>query len=123
MQNSNSALRSTLFLIGAAIVLSGCSSSGNPPTVQAQSAAPVITSAQVNTAITQLTITGTGFGAAPTVQLGSQFPTVVSGTNTSVIVTLPANLNPGSYGLGVTNTATSQTGSFVVTIGAVGPAG
>jgi hypothetical protein len=123
MQNSTSNLRSILVLVGAAVVLYGCSSSGNSSTVQAQSAAPVITSAQVNTATNQLTITGTGFGAAPTVQLGSQFPAVASSTNTSVIVTLPANLNPGSYGLAVTNTTTSQTGSFVVTIGAVGPTG
>jgi hypothetical protein len=123
MRNSTSTLPFILLLVGAAVVLSGCSSSGNSSTVQAQSAAPVITSAQVNTVTGQLTITGTGFGAAQTVQLGSQFPTVVSSTNTSVIVALPANLNPGSYALVVTNATTNQTGSFVVAIGAVGPTG
>jgi hypothetical protein len=121
MRCSTPAVRFVLFLLGAAIVLPGCSSAGNP--VQAQNAPPVITSAQVNTGTGQLTVIGTGFGAAPTVQLGSLFPSVVSGTNTSVVVTSPANLNPGSYGLIVTNTSTSQTGSFVVAIGAVGPTG
>jgi hypothetical protein len=123
MQNSTSALRWILFLIGALLGLPGCNSSDNSSSVQAQSAAPVITSAQVDSATSRLTITGTGFGAAPTVQLGSLFPTVVSGTDTSVIVMSPATLTPGSYGLTVKNTTTSLTGSFVVTLGAVGPMG
>ena len=123
MQSSASAFRSVLLLVGAAVALSGCSSPGNSSSVQAQSGAPVITSAQVNSGTGQLTITGTGFGAAPTLQLGSLFPTIISSTNTSVIVESPASLNPGSYGLTVTNTTTSQTGSFVVTLGAAGPTG
>jgi hypothetical protein len=116
-------MRTLIFFIGVALTLTGCAQSSLEGPVQAQSSPPAIVSAQLNASTGQLTITGTGFGTAPTVHLGSASPTIVSSTTTTVIVTPPANLNPGSYGLTVSNTATSQTGSFIVTIGAVGPAG
>jgi hypothetical protein len=40
-----------------------------------------------------------------------------------VVVTSPATLNPGSYALAVTNTTTNQTGTFVITLGAIGLTG
>jgi hypothetical protein len=116
-------MRTLISFIGAALTLTGCAQSSLEGPVQAQSTPPVIVSAQVNSSTGQLTITGSSFGTAPSVQLGSVFPQIVSSTTTTVIVALPANLNPGSYGLTVSNTATSQTGTFVVTIGAVGPVG
>jgi hypothetical protein len=120
---SDKKMRPLLFIIGAALTLMGCVQSSLEGPVQAQSSPPVIVSAQVNNSTGQLTITGSGFGIAPTVQLGSVFPTKVSSTTTTVIVTLPADLNPGSYGLTVSNTVTGQAGSFIATIGAMGPAG
>jgi len=116
-------MRLLIFFIGVALTLPGCAKSPLDGPVQAQSLAPEIVSAQVNSSTGQLTIMGSGFGTAPTVQLGSVSPTIVSSTTTTIIVTLPTNLNPGSYRLTVNNTVTSQTGSFVVTIGAVGPIG
>ncbi len=113
----------TRTLLIVALTLTGCAQSPLKGPVQAQSSPPVIVSAQVNYLAGQLSITGSSFGAAPTVQLGSVFPTIVSSTTNTVIVALPANLNPGTYGLTVSNPATSQTGSFVVAIGAAGPAG
>jgi hypothetical protein len=109
----------TLFVLPLAV---GCNST-SMGTAQAQSAALTIFSAQANQSTGQLTINGSNFGTAPTVTLGSSPATVVSSTATTVIVTLPSNLNPGSYGLTLTNTSTGQAGSFVVTIGAVGPVG
>lgn len=119
-------LRLFCAVISVGAILAGCSSSGggsNNGTVQAQSAAPVITSAQLINGGTQLAISGTSFGSSPTIQLGSLSTTVVSSSATSAVITLPGNINSGSYSLTVTNPATSQTGSFVVTIGAVGPQG
>jgi hypothetical protein len=112
-------------LLALGAILAGCSSSGssNNGTVQAQSATPVITSAQVINGGTQLAINGTSFGASPTIQLGSVSAVVVSSGATSVVITLASSINSGSYSLTVTNPATGQTGSFVVTIGAVGPQG
>src|SRR6202035_3039666 len=116
-------MRILIFFVGVALTLPGCAQPSLNGPVQAQSLAPQIVSTQVNTSTGQLSIMGSGFGAAPSVQLGSVFPTIVSSTTTTVIVTLPTNLNPGSYRLTVNNTTTSQTGSAVVTIGAVGPVG
>jgi len=116
-------MRILIFFIGVALTVSGCGQSSFEGPVQAQSLAPEIVSAQVSASTGQLTIMGSGFGTAPSVQLGSVFPAIVSSTTTTVIVALPLNLNPGSYRLTVQNTATSQAGSFVATIGAVGPVG
>jgi hypothetical protein len=116
--------RSILILWTAVSLLTGCGSwSSSVGAVQAPSAPPAITSAQINYSTEQLTITGSNFGATVTVQLGSLSPAVVSTSATAVIVSLPSSLNPGSYLLTVTNAGTDQTGSFVVTLGAVGPAG
>lgn len=116
-------MRTPIFFMGVALALTGCAQSSFKGPVQAQSLPPVIVSAQVNNSTGQLTITGNNLGTASTVQLGNVFPTIVSSTTTTVIVTLPANLNPGSYRLTVSNTATNLAGSFIVTIDAVGPAG
>jgi hypothetical protein len=114
-------MKTAALIVAIALSLTGCMQ-GSPGNVQAQSSPPVITSAVPNTATSQLTITGSGFGTAPTVQLNAASATVVSSTATTAVVTLP-NLNPGSYGLTLTNSTTGQIGTFVVTIGAVGPAG
>jgi IPT/TIG domain len=116
-------MKAATFLAGVALILAGCSKSSLTGPVQAQSSPPVIVSAQVSGSAGQLTITGSGFGTAPAVQLGTAFPEVVSSTPNTVIVTLPTNLSPGSYALTVNNTTANQAGSFIVSVGAVGPAG
>jgi len=97
-------MKAATFLVGVALILAGCSKSSLTGPVKAQSSPPVIVSAQVSGSAGQLTITGSGFGTAATVQLGTAFPEVVSSTPNTVIVTLPTNLSPGSYALTVNNT-------------------
>jgi hypothetical protein len=80
-----------------ATLLVGCSRSSLGGTVQAQNVAPAITSAQLNSATGQLTVAGSNFGSSPTVTLGSSSASVVSSSGTTAIVTVPSNLNPGSY--------------------------
>jgi hypothetical protein len=86
--------------------------------------APQINSSVVNTSTKQLTIMGSQFGSAtPVVRLDGTPVTVVSNTNSTLVVQIPPSLSPGSYTLIVTNAQNSQTGTSVVTIGAVGPQG
>jgi len=85
--------------------------------------APVIYSTVVSTATNQVTVTGQNFspiGATPTVKLEHTPLTVVSFSNQSVIANLLPALAAGSYAISVTS---KLTGSFGVTIGAIGPAG
>jgi hypothetical protein len=88
----------------------------------ASAVAPQINSAVVNA--NQLTITGSNFGdTTPTVTLDG-IPLVVAGfTDATAIATLPGSIGPGSYLLQVSNAQNRQTGTFDVTIGAVGPQG
>lgn len=86
-------------------------------------AVPVVYSAVVNTSNNQLAISGNNFsptGVGPRVTLAQTGLSLVSFTNRSIVAQLPTGLAAGSYSLIVTNNA-KQTGSFNVTIGAVGP--
>jgi len=87
--------------------------------------APTIFSAVVNTTNNRITITGSNFspsGLAPTVVFAASKLTVLSFTNHSAVANLPAGFAAGSYSLAVTNSV-PQTGTFGVTLGAVGPTG
>lgn len=88
---------------------------------------PVVISASSNSAVTQLTIVGSGFSpnsTTPTVSLGNVALSLASFTDTQIVATLPANEPAGSYSLSVTETSSgSRTTTFGVTIGAVGPTG
>jgi hypothetical protein len=116
-------MRIRIFFISAALGLVGCAQSPLKWPVQAQSSPPVIVSAQVNSSAGQLSITGSSFGAAADRATRVYVSDDSQQHTNTMIVTLPANLNPGTYGLPVSNPATSQTGSFVVAIGAAGPPG
>jgi hypothetical protein len=76
---------------------------------------------------TQLTISGSNFGTTqPLVSLDGLPLTVMSFTDTVVVVSLPASLAPGSYQLALTaNNKANQpfTAEFNATLGAVGPKG
>jgi hypothetical protein len=87
--------------------------------------APIIFSAVVNTTNNRITINGSNFspsGLAPTVVFATTTLTVLSFTNHSAVAHLPAGFAAGSYSLAVTNSV-PQTGTFGVTLGAVGPTG
>jgi hypothetical protein len=91
----------------------------------AASAAVVIDKVSVNSALSQIAISGTGFdpsGTAPTVSFSTSTLTLVSFSNTSIVATLPAATKAGSYQLTVTNSSASAE-TFDVTVGAVGPQG
>src|SRR5450755_3957053 len=83
---------------------------------------PIITSTTLNTANGQLTITGANLsptGAAPSVSFDNTALTLVSFSSTIVVANLPATFGPGTYLLQVTN-SNSQSGTFDITLGAVG---
>src|ERR1700719_1598194 len=86
---------------------------------------PDVLSTSINSAITQITIKGSGFEpstAAPTVALGADTLVVVSFSDTQIVANLPANEPSGSYELSVT-TSNGKTDTCGVTIGTVGPTG
>jgi collagen triple helix repeat protein/IPT/TIG domain-containing protein len=88
---------------------------------------PSIVSTSVDSAITQLTINGSGFSPtnlAPTVVLGTSTLSLVSFSDSQIVASLPANEPAGSYELSVTNSdGSAKTDTFGVTIGAVGATG
>lgn len=92
---------------------------------------PVITAVTESLQPPELTITGSGFGTAkPAVMLNNLPVSVMSYTDTQVVVTVPVSIEsvPGTYNLTLTNNSDSsadflRTGVFVVAIGAAGPAG
>ena len=92
---------------------------------------PLITSVTQSTHAPQLTINGTNFGTAlPAVTLNGQSASVLSYTNSVVVVTLPTAIEsaPGTYILSLTNNSDSnydllRTAVFVAAIGTAGPAG
>ncbi len=92
---------------------------------------PVIAAVTESTQPPQLTIMGSNFGTvAPAVTLNNLPVSVMSYTNTLVVVTLPASIEsaPGTYTLTLTNNSDSpndilRTGIFLVAIGAIGPNG
>jgi hypothetical protein len=102
-----------------------------PASLMAQSAPvggapPDITSAFADYAVdpVTLTINGTAFGTTqPLVLIEAQPLQVLTYTDTSIMVLLPADYSSGAYLLQVTNTATSATANFDITLGALGPLG
>ena len=93
---------------------------------RAATAAPVITSVTANLSTNQptITITGINFGSiTPGVTLDGVPLVVEVYSATGVVAYLPANLNPGSYQLVLTDNATQLQGTFDASIGAVGPEG
>ena len=93
------------------------------PRLSAQTAAPLIASAQVSADQTAVTITGLHFGAtAPRVSLALTALTVTAATATQVTATLPGTVTPGTYLLALTR-SDSAVAVFYLTVGAVGPAG
>lgn len=67
---------------------------------------PTIDSVVVNSAVTQITITGSGFepaSSAPSVRFNGSVLSLVSYSNTSIVATLPGGLASGTYLLEVQN--------------------
>src|ERR1017187_745536 len=93
--------------------------------LSAASTAPAIYSTVLKKSNNQITITGNNFspsGLAPTVFSAHAPLALVSFTNQTIVAQLPAGFAAGSYSLSVTNSV-PQTGTFSVTLGAVGPTG
>jgi len=85
--------------------------------------APAIVSATVDYAANQVTISGSNFspaGVAPVVAFDSAALALVSFTNDSAAVSLPAGWASGSYLLAVTN-SNHQTGVYRMTLSAAAP--
>lgn len=86
-------------------------------------AKPVIDSATPNYGTNQLTIVGSGFGTGtPTVKIDTQTAAVVSHSATQIVVNMPSGIGAGDYLLSVAVTG-GGTGTFDLTLGAVGPQG
>jgi hypothetical protein len=87
----------------------------------------LINSAVVNSSVTQITVSGSGFQsgtAAPNVRFDGTVLTVTSFSDTQFVASLPSGLGPGSYLLEVaTSNSFNSTNDFEVTIGAQGPTG
>jgi|ERR1022692_2848284 hypothetical protein len=93
--------------------------------LSAASTAPAIYRTVLKKSNNQITITGNNFspsGLAPTVVFAHAPLALVSFTNQTIVAQLPAGFAAGSYSLSVTNSV-PQTGTFSVTLGAVGPTG
>jgi len=84
---------------------------------------PIVATASADFVTHQLVISGTGFGTAPVVRLGSAALTVISATDTSIVADLPADIAAGSAMLLVLRKGVVPGAPFEVTIGAVGPKG
>ena len=85
---------------------------------------PIVTQVAENTAGTQITVTGEGFGAAlPKVALGTTNLAIVSATDTNIIATLPIGNPAGSYLLTVQNTSSHLYGLFTAVLGQIGSQG
>lgn len=84
--------------------------------------AVTVNSAVPNYTTNQLTIAGNGFGtAAPTVKLDAMALTLVSHSATQIVANLPTNIGSGSFLLSVTAGTNSTT--FELSLGLVGPPG
>ncbi len=89
-----------------------------------QSNLPIVNHVTENTAGTQITISGTGFGnSAPAVTLDQQRLTVVNSNATSITATLPSAVPAGSYLLEVQNSRSRMLTLFVAALGQIGPTG
>lgn len=106
----------TLILLLGLLLTTSSLFAANPPT---------IISASTDTAVTQLTINGSGFspsGTVPVVVLGNVTLSLVSFSDTQIVAAIPANEPAGSYSMAVTETSGgSKTTTFGVAIGAAPP--
>jgi hypothetical protein len=87
---------------------------------------PVITAVTTDYQVSPPTITISGKyfgGVTPTVTLDGTVLVVVTYTSSQVTALLPANLNPGSYQVSLTNHTLQLKTDFDATIGAAGPEG
>jgi hypothetical protein len=87
----------------------------------------LINSVVVNSSVTQITVSGSGFQsgtAAPNVRFDGTVLTVTSFSDTQFVASLPSGLGSGSYLLEVaTSNSFNSTNDFEVTIGTQGAAG
>src|ERR1700680_457272 len=88
---------------------------------------PIVNSSVVNYGNNTLTVAGTNFGPAPTVNLAGVVFGVQSSSPTQIVATFPAaspasSFNPGTYFLTVSFSNHTLT-IFEVTLGAIGPQG
>jgi hypothetical protein len=103
-----------------AVIAPSVSLAQGAPTAQK----PSIISTDDNFQTNQITIAGSNFGTPePYVTLDGHAATVVTHTPTTVVVDIPSNLAPGAYLLTLKNMSDDLVGSFVVTLGNVGPQG
>ena len=87
----------------------------------AQSFFPIITTVSESSDAAEITVVGSGFGAAaPTVKLAAARLSIVSSNNSTIVAKLPVNTAPGSYLLTVENGQTHLPGIFEATLGAQG---
>jgi hypothetical protein len=85
---------------------------------------PIVTQVAENTAGTQITISGQGFGTAtPRVTLGATSLAVVNANDTNITATIPIGTPAGSYLLTVQNTSSHLFGLFAAALGQIGPQG
>jgi hypothetical protein len=88
---------------------------------------PIVDNAVVNSALTQITVSGSGFSPnseAPQVRLNGSAITVVSFSDTQFVANLPGGLSAATYLLEVsTQDPFEKVEEFDVTIGAVGAQG
>ena len=86
---------------------------------------PVISSVTENTAGTQITVNGTGFGGySPVVTLGDTELTIAASSNTSITANLPSGIAAGTYRLSIqSDNYRIANQQFAVVIGSVGPGG
>lgn len=85
---------------------------------------PIIQSVTENSAGTQITINGMGFGTKlPRVALTGTALIVSSSSDTSLTANLPSGITAGAYLLTVQNATSGRLGLFDTTIGQVGPTG
>ena len=86
---------------------------------------PTITSVTVDYNNSRITVAGSNFsptGGAPTISLSGSSLSLVSFSNIQIVANIPSGLQAGTYSLVVANSvAPSQTTTFPITIGAVGP--
>jgi type VI secretion system secreted protein VgrG len=95
---------------------------------QAATAPPQITSARVDYIRKTLTVFGKNFGNGAVVSLGSIVLPTQSSASTRVISTFPADrapssIAPGTYVLSLVTGGQGERASFMITLGAAGPAG
>ena len=92
-----------------------------PAMALGQGILPIVTMVSENSAATEITINGTGFGSAkPSVTLAGTNLTIVSFSGSTITADLPTGTAPGSYLITIENNSTHLPGVFAATLGAQG---